>query len=175
MCRQLRTMLPDLNVADNMGCPMRLIMAPKSDFVVQLRFDFRNGDSVKPMTISEIVTLLSQYFVIGIHLRLGDFAFKSGQTAKLDDNFNDVWQNPLRCAHTLEWQLANENKPSPAIEGKAKFAPLWNSTLSEFRASINRIQGVHFFLCLIRRLGVLTFIRVITNRQTCQVAGFHGQ
>ena len=137
-CQNLRMRLPDVNVADSFGCPLRLVMAPQLDFLSKLKFDFRDGNQVASKTISEIQSLLNQYFVIAVHLRLGDFAFRrERKSRKTGQAFNDVWQNPLRCAQTLEAYLVD----GPRSSSQSQLAPTWNLTLDEFKGPGKRIAG----------------------------------
>jgi hypothetical protein len=81
------------------GCAMRAMFQLTHSFR-QIEVAWLHNQKSYMMTVNQVEQLMKGYFTISIHLRLGDSAFKQGET-----DLEDMWgkfQNSFKCAQSVE-------------------------------------------------------------------------
>ena len=109
MCAALKQQVPGLNVVETLGCPMRLLMEPNRKFLHETVFTLRNGLVVLPnLTMTMIESVMQQYFVIGVQVRMGD-EYLSDQPPSMSRHL-EFWERAVKCAKTVEWHHSQKQQ-----------------------------------------------------------------
>ena len=98
-----------VNAANLYGCGLRALFETTEKFD-EYQIPFHDGvNGVRSMSLQEAKEIMSNYYVIGIHFRIGDNAafFRAGNFHISPENH--VYLVPFKCAATIQSHL--ENRP----------------------------------------------------------------
>ena len=113
MCKRAIATFPQtLNTANIYGCGLRALFEPKAQFLKYV-IPFREAEKgLKQVTVEEAQQIMSKYYVIGIHFRLGDrAAFFRSKTREISAS-DAEYLLPFQCAATIQSHL--ERRPFQA-------------------------------------------------------------
>lgn len=101
VCESLKRTHAEYSMVNLVGCGLQMILEPSHLFRHEIKFPIQDGlGPVEHLTLNEIETRMSQYFVISIQFRYGDYAaFRNPKS--IDEN-DQRFYLPFRCAETLE-------------------------------------------------------------------------
>jgi hypothetical protein len=109
-CSIANKAFPDTLTAANIyGCGLRALFEP-SKSLLEYKVPLRDGaNGVKRVSFADAQAVLSKYYVIGIHFRIGDNAafFHPGSREVTPDH--SVYLTPFQCAMTIQSHL--EQRP----------------------------------------------------------------
>ena len=101
-CNLVRNLNNNNPTALNMvGCSLRSILSPTDYFMRNVKVLFLHNEKMELLSLNEILTIMSSYFVIAVHFRLGDKTAFNGQGVLVKKNSGEI-VIPFRCAQTVQ-------------------------------------------------------------------------
>ena len=99
LCPSLRKHFPvDTNAAQVFGCPLRAMLEPK-DQLLDTKFPWQTGNSTKRQSLRDILADMSRFYVIAVHVRVGDRVMTSADVK--NPTTLASFRQPFHCAETV--------------------------------------------------------------------------